>query len=119
MFGHDVSDLQSDITIEDDKISGELKYVNTGALARDWGPGYFMVLHFGDYDENATSVKVGLQPSQGSGLVEAINDPDHNGVFKVTNPKTQRFVVVSTGNGKRTATYYKLTGIEFESIPVV
>ena len=42
----------------------------------------------------ATLLLVGLDPSQGSGLVELDNDKD--GVFKVTNKETQRFVIVTT-----------------------
>lgn len=37
------------------------------------------------------SVKVGLAPSQGSGLVQL--DEDLNGVFKVTDKSEQKFVV--------------------------
>ena len=38
--------------------------------------------------EDATKLLVGLSPSQGSGLVDAINDPDKNGAWKITDPKT-------------------------------
>lgn len=50
-----------------------------------------------------TSVKVGLDPSASSGLVEIINDPDHNGVFRISNP-SQKFKVVQTLAGGRTKT---------------
>lgn len=58
-----------------------------------------MALKFTDIDPDATSVKVGMEPSQGSGLVEILTDPDKNGVFKVTDKAAQKFVVVSTVNG--------------------
>ena len=58
-----------------------------------------MALKFTNIDPDATSVKVGMEPSQGSGLVEILTDPDKNGVFKVTDKATQKFVVVSTVNG--------------------
>lgn len=106
IFGHTVSDLQTGITVSDGAITGTLKYVDSGALATDWGPGNFMALKFDDFDERATSVKVGLDPSQGSGLVEIINDPDKNGVFKITNKAIQKFkVVVSDGYNKTVQTF--------------
>ena len=70
--------------------------MSTGPIAGYWGAGNFLALHFADIDPKATSVKVGMDPSQGSGLVELMGDPDMNGVFKVTNKATQKFVVVIT-----------------------
>ena len=65
-----------------------------------------MALKFSDIDSNATSVKVGMDPSQSSGLVELLGDPDMNGVFKVTDKDTQVFKVVTTdGVNTRTQTF--------------
>ena len=91
------------------KITGTLKYLNTGVIARDWGAGYFVALKFTGIDSDATSVKVGLVPSQGSGLVEIINDPDKNGVFKVTDKTTQRFQVVSSDGVHQTVQDFDLS----------
>ena len=53
-----------------------------------------------------TSVKVGMDPSQGSGLQEIIGDPDMNGVFKVTDKNAQVFkVVITDGHAKRVQTF--------------
>lgn len=92
VFGHTVSDLQSNIAIANGAVTGTLEYVATGALATDWGPGYFLVLKFSGLDQSVTSVKVGLDPSVSSGLVELIGDPDMNGVFKITKKDKQKFV---------------------------
>jgi hypothetical protein len=65
--------------------------------------GNYLALKFTDIDERATSVKVGLNPSAGSGLVEIINDPDKNGVFRISDKNTQNFVVeVSDGTNTKT-----------------
>ena len=77
------------------KITGTLKKLTSGAIAEYWGEGYFIALKFSDISENATSVKVGLLPSEGAGLVEL--DDDKNGVFKVTNKATQKIEVVQSG----------------------
>lgn len=106
VFGESVSDLQDNIVITDTAITGTLKYLTGGQIAGYWGDGNFIALQFADLDPNATSVKVGLDPSVSSGLVEIINDPDKNGVFKVTNKDTQKFkIVTSDGTHTKTKTY--------------
>ena len=88
------------------KITGTLKYLDSGAIVDVWGAGNFMALKFSDVDEAATSVKVGMDPSQSSGLVELLGDPDMNGVFKVTDKDTQVFKVVTTdGTHTKTQTF--------------
>ena len=76
----------------DGKITGTLKYVDSGTLATDWGAGNFIALKFTPAD-GVDRVEVGLNPSAGSGLVDL--DEDLNGVFKITNKNTQKFVVVN------------------------
>lgn len=115
IFGHDVSDLQTNLAVADGAITGTLKYVDSGALASDWGAGNFMALKFTNVDERAASVKVGLQPSEGSGLVELLGDPDMNGVFKVTDKSTQKFVVVSKDTGGQVVRQeFDLSGLTLE-----
>lgn len=50
-----------------------------------------MALKFTNNDTNAVKIKVGLNPSESSGLVEL--DSDMNGVFKVTDKDAQNFIV--------------------------
>lgn len=85
--------------------------MTSGALARDWGEGYFMALKFTNPDSDATSLRVGLDPSEGAGLVEL--DADMDGVFKVTDKDAQVFRTVSS-RGTRTsekAKAYDLSGL--------
>lgn len=106
LFNTDVSDIQDNIVVGDSAITGTLKYLDSGDIADYWGAGNFIALQFDDIDANATSVKVGLDPSQGSGLVEIIDDPDKNGVFKVTDKDVQKFkIVTSDGTHSKTKTY--------------
>ena len=92
--------------VADGKITGTLAYVTSGSLVDTYGAGNFIALKFSGIDENATSVKVGLDPSVSTGLVEIINDPDKNGAFKITDKDTQKFKVVSTyGTHKLTQTF--------------
>lgn len=94
-----------------DKITGTLKYVSSGTLARDWGAGNFLALKFTNIDADATSVLVGLEPSEGTGLVELINDPDKNGVFKVTDKAKQKLIVMSRCSGFVKVDRYDLSGL--------
>jgi hypothetical protein len=107
--------MQDDLTVSGNKITGTLKYIDSGTLARDWGAGYFMALKFTDIDDDAEKCLVGLEPSVSSGLVDIIPDPDKNGVFKVTDSKRQKFKVYSTGDGHSCTQYFDLSGLEFES----
>ncbi|MBO7735949.1 MAG: hypothetical protein J6S67_25495 [Methanobrevibacter sp.] len=97
LFNVNVSSMQSaDTAVANGAITGTLANITTGVLARDWGAGHFMALKLTASDWSAfDSVLVGLNPSVSSGLVEIKDDPDHNGVFKVTNKDEQKFVVIA------------------------
>lgn len=111
LFGQLVGDMQSDVNVEGGKITGSLAYLTTGDLVDTWGEGNFIALQFSNIDSRATSVRVGLSPSESSGLVEIINDPDKNGVFKITNKNSQKFVVISSDGTHTSTTEYDLSGL--------
>lgn len=107
-----VSDIQDDdVVVSGKKITGTLKYLDDGPIASYWGAGNFLALKFSDLDPNATSIKVGMNPSQGSGLQEIIGDPDLNGVFKVTDKDVQTFRVVITDGHMTKTTDYDLSDL--------
>lgn len=106
--------MQTDIEVADGAITGTLKYLSEGQLVTDWGAGNFLALKFTDLDADATSVKVGLDPSQGSGLVEIIDDPDKNGVFKITDKDAQKFVVEQSDGVFKLRQEYDLSGLTVE-----
>ena len=112
LWGHTVSDLQSGIVVGDGSIRGTLKHVSSGALANDWGPGNFIALKFGAPVDSDVSLKVGLDPSQGSGLVAL--DDDMNGVFKVTDKNAQVFKVVGSDGTRTTERTFDLSGLTLE-----
>lgn len=114
VFGTVVEDIQEDVVVENGRITGTLKYLDSGDIVDAWGEGNFLVLKFDDIDENATSVKVGMEPSQGSGLVEIIDDPDKNGVFKVTDKDAQKFKYVVTSATDVITQTFDLSGLTCE-----
>lgn len=77
------------------------------------GDGYFVALKWSDPDASVTSLLVGLQPSDGTGLVEAIDDPDRNGVFKIANKK-QKLILWQKSETQSTKQVFDLTGLVFE-----
>ena len=110
------SDMQSNITIGKSSINGTLKFIEgglspSGPLA---GDGYFLALKWSDPAQTVTSLKVGLEPSEGTGLVECISDLDRNGVFKITS-KEQSVLLVQSNDDHKTTQRYSLTGLVFES----
>ena len=112
---YDVSDLQEDdVEVNGDKISGTLKYIDSGTLKDVWGAGYFLCLKFSDVDETATSVAVGLKPTEGSGMAEL--DEDMNCVFKITDKGNQKLKVVSTDGTRSRVQTYDLNGLRFAPI---
>ncbi len=111
VFGTLVSDIQSNVSVSGDRITGTLLYLDSGNIASYWGAGNFLVLKFANIPATATSVLVGMNPSQSSGLVEIINDPDKNGVFKVTDNTTQKFKVVTTDGTETVTKEYDLSGL--------
>lgn len=120
MFDVDVSDMQSDVEFSDGKVTGTLKYLSgSNAITDVWGEGYFLCFNMADNTYTGlTSVKVGMIPSVSSGLVEILNDPDKNGVCKVTDKNLQKFTVVWT-NGTETKTRaYNLGDLVLEEVGV-
>lgn len=117
IFGVNVSSLQSaDTAVANNAVTGTLANITSGVLARDWGAGHFAALKFSADDWNAfDSVKVGLSPSAGSGLVEILNDPDKNGVFKITDKDAQKFVVEITVGGLTKTQEYDLSGLTLDT----
>ena len=115
IWGHTMSDLQEGVFVGEDKIEGTLKYVSTGALATDWGAGNFIALKFsGNAVENAKHMYVGVDPSEGSGLVDLIPDPDKEVIAKVTS-KLQKFKVVIDYGASVTVKEYDLSGLTLAS----
>ena len=117
LFEVPVSSIQgSDVAVGTNGITGTLKYLPTGnAITNVWGPGNFLAFKLSNIDAKATSVKVGLTPSEGSGLVEIITDPDKNGVAKITDKNVQKFTIVTSDGVNSRTKYYDLSGLTLET----
>lgn len=106
--------MQTNISISGSTITGTLKYLDgDNAITQVWGDGNFLCLKFPDADIVNSTVKVGLEPSAGSGLVEL--DADKNGVFKITDHLHQKFVVQIEKDGETVVQRYDLFGLTCET----
>lgn len=113
IFGTNVSDIQSDISVSDGVITGTSKWLASGAIADYWGAGNFLALKFSDFSEGITysDVQVGLVPTQGAGMVTL--DSDTDGVFKVLDTN-QKLKVVQTGSDGSRVQYFSFSGLTLE-----
>lgn len=110
-WGTTCSDIQTGVSVSAGAITGTLAYQSTGQIVTDWGEGYFLGVTLSNIDTDATSVKIGLDPSEGSGLVEILTDPDKTALLKITDKNTQKLVIIqsnSTGTHKQT---FDLSGL--------
>lgn len=116
LFEVDVDDMQSNISFGNGKVTGTLKYLSgSNAITNVWGEGYFLCFNMTDSTwTDYTSVKVGVTPSAGSGLVEILNDPDKNGFVKVSDKAQQLFTIVSTKGGVTKTKAYSLADLVLE-----
>lgn len=105
--------VQENLAISGNQVSGTLKYLSGSNPITDvWGAGNFMMVEFNADDwADYTSVKVGLEPSKGSGLVELIGEDDKSGVFKISNKNTQKFKIVATNGVTTEVKTYNLGGL--------
>lgn len=107
---------KSDVTVANGKVTGTLKYFDTpGEIVDYWGPGYFFAFKISGEDSNTTKTMVGLQPSEGSGMVDIHGDQDMNGIAKITDPKRQKFKVVQSDNsGHKNIQIFDLSSLILE-----
>lgn len=109
---------KDDVNVTGKAIGGTLKFLSgSNAITDYWGEGYFfaftMNLDGNDWSKY-DSVKVGVEPSQGSGLVEIIEDPDKNGIVKIGNDVTQKFVILAKKGTQTKKQVFDLSGLDFE-----
>lgn len=115
VYGVNVSDIQDGVSLSGKSFSGTSKYLSgSNAITDLWGEGNFIAITFTAENWSAyDSVKVGLEPTQGSGLVELIGHLDDlDSVFKIGNDVSQKFIIECKKAGKPTLRQvYDLSGL--------
>lgn len=102
------------VSVTGSQVTGTLKFLSgSNAITDVWGEGYFFCFTLADnVFTGLDSVKVGVEPSQGTGLVEIINDPDKNGIVKIGDDVTQKFVILQTKGKQTKKQVFNLSGLE-------
>ena len=100
--------MQNGVTVSGNAITGTLYKQTSGQIVTDWGQGYFIGLKFTP-DSDATTTKVGLAPSSGSGMVAL--DSDNLAMFKLTDIANQKLKVVSSRTGEEKTWFFDLSGL--------
>lgn len=99
------------------KLNGTLYYIENGLAPSGYlsGSGNFLALHLDSEDWDIyTSVKVGLYPSEGSGMVEILSDEEKICVGKITS-NDQVFKVESTDGTLTKTDVYSLEDLVLET----
>lgn len=116
MFGKSVKDLQTNVVIGDDKITGTLKHV-TGytdfSSVSSEQSGNYLALKV-DTDEDAVVTVEVVNGTKGPVTL----DEDRNIVLLIKNKDTQDVKVVVSKDGQSVTKVYDLSGMTLESASV-
>lgn len=114
LFGKTVNELQSDVVVSDDEVTGTLKYVD----------GYVdFSSNVSEQSGNYLALKIEAEPAEAETVVELVGgtkgpvtlDDDMNIVLLIKNKDTQSIkVTVDDGEDSATKTY-GLTGLTLET----
>ena len=113
-WGVTPAEAQDELSVSGNAITAKLYEMTdkTKVIVADKGVGYYICLKFEDIDASAISVKVGIDPTQGSGMAEIIDDPDKAGIFKVTYKDSQVIKVIQTDGTNTLTQVFGLSGLE-------
>ena len=114
LFGKAVNELQSDVVVADDEVTGTLKYVN----------GYVdFSSNTSEQSGNYLVLKIEAEPAEAETVVELVGgtkgpvalDDDMNIVPLIKNKDTQSIKVTTTHNEESITKTYGLSGLTLET----
>ena len=114
LFGKAVNELQSDVVVADDEVTGTLKYVN----------GYVdFSSNTSEQEGNYLALKIEAEPAEAETVVELVGgtkgpvalDDDMNIVLLIKNKDTQSIKVTTTHNRESVTKTYGLSGLTLET----
>jgi hypothetical protein len=113
VWEHTVSDLQEDIEVTGNKITGKLMQCTEGALPAKWGPGYFLCLQFSNFVTGTTSCLAGVKPPLGSGYGDVYEDTDHAMVVQINDRNLQKVKVITAAGARSLTQTFDISELEF------
>ena len=111
MLGEYVEDLQSGVVVDDDVISGTLKYMTgyTGFSSKvEEQSGNYLVLKMATDDDNDV---ITVELTHGALGRPVTLDSDRNIVLRITNPRLQKIKVTATHDDETVTKTYHLHGL--------
>ena len=114
LFGKAVNELQSEVVVADDEVTGTLKYVN----------GYVdFSSNTSEQSGNYLALKIEAEPAEAETVVELVGgtkgpvalDDDMNIVLLIKNKDTQSIKVTITHNEESITKIYGLSGLTLET----
>lgn len=114
LFGKTVNELQSDVVVSDDEVTGTLKYVD----------GYVdFSSNVSEQSGNYLALKIEAEPAEAETVVELVGgtkgpvtlDEDMNIVLLIKNKDTQSIKVTTTHNEESVTKTYGLSGLTLET----
>ena len=114
LFGKTVNELQSDVVVSDDEVTGTLKYVD----------GYVdFSSNVSEQSGNYLALKIEAEPAEAETVVELVGgtkgpvtlDDDMNIVLLIKNKDTQSIKVTTTHNEESGTKTYGLSGLTLET----
>ena len=114
LFGKTVNELQSDVVVSDDEVTGTLKYVD----------GYVdFSSNVSEQSGNYLTLKIEAEPAEAETVVELVGgtkgpvtlDDDMNIVLLIKNKDTQSIKVTTTHNEESVTKTYGLSGLTLET----
>lgn len=114
LFGKTVNELQSDVVVSDDEVTGTLKYVD----------GYVdFSSNVSEQSGNYLALKIEAEPAEAETVVELVGgtkgpvtlDDDMNIVLLIKNKDTQSIKVTTTHNKESITKTYGLSGLTLET----
>ena len=114
LFGKTVNELQSDVVVSDDEVTGTLKYVD----------GYVDFSSIvSEQSGNYLALKIEAEPAESETVVELVGgtkgpvtlDDDMNIVLLIKNKDTQSIKVTTTHNEESITKTYGLSGLTLET----
>lgn len=114
LFGKAANELQSDMVVADDEVTGTLKNVN----------GYVdFSSNTSEQSGNYLALKIEAEPAEAETVVELVGgtkgpvalDDDMNIVLLIKNKDTQSIKVTTTHNGESITKIYGLSGLTLET----
>ena len=114
LFGKTVNELQSDVVVSDDEVTGTLKYVD----------GYVdFSSSVSEQSGNYLALKIEAEPAEAETVVELVGgtkgpvtlDDDMNIVLLIKNKDTQSVKVTTTHNKESITKTYGLSGLTLET----